>query len=94
MTTITYSKDLRIHQFSKEIGHCRRKINNFDTARKSSLRILSPFNWLIPDSEKPPHLNFFPDILALSRKISKLCLKNVPTQQRQSKDQKFVTFFK
>jgi len=47
MTTITYSKDLKIHQFSKEMGHCQRKIKNFDTARKSSLQILPPFNWLI-----------------------------------------------
>jgi len=78
MTTITYSKDLRIHQFSKEIGHCRRKIKNFDTARKSSLQILPPFNWLIPDSEKPPHLNFFPDILALSSKNFEALFEECP----------------
>jgi len=45
MTTITYSKDLKIHQFSKEIGHCRRKIKNFDycprifTSNTSSLQL-------------------------------------------------------
>jgi len=78
MTTITYSKDLKIHQFSKEIGHCRRKIKKFDTARKSSLQILPPFNWLNHDSEKPAHLKIFTDMLALSRQNFEALFEECP----------------